>query len=366
MSVTLGFVSAQDIICYHCNEEFKDSQMRQYQVLIEPETSKIISITAIHVQICLPQAEEKQAMAKIARVHLPDRHRVKNFQDLEHKFPFIAKLTNAYAEGTNTTIWSTGSSMNNGYVLEFPISLGNVPIVKDLFKFQQFKSFFTAVHVTEIELDGIKALDYPAQLKKALQSSFSDVTLFAWIHQVIGTNNCFRVITAIQANETALVDVYQHSALFSVWPNTIIDPQNNKIKKLLEPIKQALTMLQTKLQSAATVLQLTPTFQFAGVKCLDVSETVQFKGVFHHTYNVQQCEKEIYVVPRLENIISDQKTPVICFSGNNLNEYFPIFYDTTLVSEIEKELTQAKLTKQPLTNYQSLLAYFPRALNRPS
>lgn len=354
--VVLNYDSAQDLLCSYCHEEFKTNENRRYQILIETN-NKITTLSAIHINLCLPRAEEEAALAKIEAVHLPMRHWVKSFQELETKFPFIAKLVDAYEGAAIYT--STGT----GYVLEFPISLGNVPIVKELFKFQQFKAFFTAVQIREIALDGIRALDYPAQLKKALLMLLQPLgcTLFVWIHQVTGTNNCFRIILAIQANESDLVSVYQ-SSLFQVWTNTVIDSNHLLVQKLTDPVGKALAVFEEKLESTAKALQLKPVIK--SVKSLDVSHTGQFNGVYHHEYNVQQCQGEMYVLPKLENIVSDSKTPVLCFSGNS-SEYLPIFYDTT-VTDMEKELSQAKLTKQPLTNYQSLLALFPQAINRPA
>jgi hypothetical protein len=355
--VVLNFDSAQDLVCSYCNEEFKTNENRRYQILIEQNNNKITTLSAIHINLCLPRAEEEAALAKIETVHLPTRHWVKSFQELETKFPFIAKLVDAY-EGAVSIYTSTGT----GYVIEFPISLGNVPIVKELFKFQQFKAFFTAVQIKEIALDGVRALDYPAQLKKSLNMLLGyGCTMFVWIHQVTGTNNCFRIILAIQANESDLVSVYQ-SSLFQVWTNTVIDSNHRLVQTLTDPVGKALTVFEEKLESTAKALQLKAGIK--SVKNLDVSHTVQFNGVYHHEYNVQQCQGEMYVLPKLENIVSDAKTPVLCFSGNS-SEYLPIFYDTT-VTDIEKELSQAKLNKQPLTNYQSLLALFPQAINRPT
>jgi hypothetical protein len=358
--VVLNFESAQDLVCSYCQQEFKTNENRRYQILLEKNNNKITTLSAIHVNICLPRAEEEAAMAKIEAVHLPPRHWVKSFQELEVKFPFIAKLVDAY-EGEVAIYTSTGT----GYVIEFPISLGNVPIVKDLFKFPQFKAFFTSVEIKEITLEGVRALDYPTHLKKVLQMLPPICTIFVWIHQVTGTNNCFRVILAIQANESDLVSVYQ-SSLFQVWTNTVIDPKNYHVQKLTQPVTNILTQFEEKLELTAKALQLKPMIK--SVKSLDVSHTSHFNGVYHHEYNVQQCKGggEMYVLPRLENVVSDSKTPVLCFSGES-SEFLPIFYDTTITTttDIEKELSQAKLTKQPLTNYQSLLALFPQAINRP-
>jgi len=82
-----------------------------------------------------------------------------------------------------------------------------------------------------------------------------------------------------------------------------------------------------------------------------------------YIYNCQQStnNKDIYIIPN-PDIPNQQTSKLLCYHGKTI-DYIPIFYNNLI--EIEELIGTIKtLTKQPLTNYEQLLAYYPQIAHK--
>ncbi len=87
---------------------------------------------------------------------------------------------------------------------------------------------------------------------------------------------------------------------------------------------------------------------------------------FRYHYNCQSSLhgelKDFYLFPHSDI----QSTDLLYYIGKTADPV-PLFYETNnnTIQEIEREMERAGLTKQLLTNYQLIMAHYPRYIIKP-
>lgn len=341
--------------CSFCQQEIKPSQPRRTTVLLSTSNKEqvhLANITMIHLDPCLKESEQKHQQNLLRQIEFPPWISVKTFEQVEQTFPLVAKLSKAYP------IANVKVSLY-GYRLEFPMQSKSQAIEQSLMPFKHFQAFFASVFVYTLRLSGLRIHDYlPALLKRFAQLELN-VSCFAWIHQVSGSNDKFRVVMLMMPEEAHLKPLYK-SGVFKTW----LDTQDNKlpaVAKLVDIAKTNLAGIQNCLSDTAQKLGLeierTATAQ-------GLAQTTSFGGrnQLRTDYNVQlSSDKEVYILPHPDIYKEEKTTPLLLCSFTTDDLLVPVVYDTS-VRDLEKEYNHKTMKKIELTNRHCLLARYPRAI----
>lgn len=362
------------LICSHCKCPFVMNQSRRYEISINPDTNTVIGLNVIHVNQCLQQRNDSEMINIYSRIILPS-----NQQHLRSEIPKLYnELVNILAKHNLDSKYIQAYAIQpysiQSYILEMPLH-PNIPM--RYFTFDQFASLFTFVEITTYTVTPKKKESTPVNLiqlfssiKIRLNKIFlpnmksncsTSCGIWIWTHQVSGTDNSFRLVLVIQPDMANLIKPYeqfisqpeklnyQHTISTdrkTQWP-TITEQVDNCLLKSSECIEDCIKIIN----NCDFKLNVEGDTTMCETSCVNHYSKLKYM------YNCQNSianAKDLYIIPN--PTINGQ---LLCYHGKTA-DYIPIFYNNQIETEELLKTTSTNLIKQPLTNLQQLIAYYPR------
>ena len=343
--------SAKELACAVCGNIFLDKELRRHTLLVDVANLSVDQHTIVHVNNCLDKHTQTEQKLLHERVISPARQgtrvqfaaRYKSFIELAIEYPEAIVYP---------------AAMRNSYTLDLPMRSVAAEVVQHL-DFDFFKGLFTLVEVLDLRLSGYRASEFGAELKKKLV--LPNISAWVWMHQVVGTNDTYRLIYALQPSENELVKVF----------NALASPLKWAELELLEckefaPLMDAVVAGQQKLARQLEIVALPMGLKIDVELAFNTSMAWSKSGVvdrfknskYRFYYNCQAGRSgDFYILPH-----PDKQGSLLCYSGKT-SDAITLFYDS--VQETDKELEKTDLKKQQLTNYTVILISYPRAVIRP-
>lgn len=371
--------SAAELSCAICKRGFQPNEMRQHTIELSADKTRVLKQSVVHVTACLDQHQELEKKALCDRVVPATRHvpplLTKQSEWLEKNYSHFMQIAKLYPEAViYPATLSTGT--NSGYWLDVPQTTSTSTELCH-FSLNQFKALFTVVIVFQFQLVGARALEFMNDMKTKLGNNSelkNNCSCWLWAHQVAGTGDTFRLVAVLQPLEKELVQAFNRCPAITLH-NTEVqleaklnEPFQTKHEPLAQSIEKAIQLVQQQLYLCANALKLTPpnlvvvhstSMSYGQSAVRDRRQQTRFRFHFNCQSSQNGEQRDFYVFPHSDI----QSTDLLYYIGKTA-EPVPLFYDN--VQETEREMERAGLTKQLLTNYQFVMAYYPRSSIKPT
>lgn len=343
----ITFDSSSALTCSQCKRGFEPEEKRRHFIELD-QKNNVVKFEMIHVEECLELMQSKEEQAVLSRIGPME---FSSYAEARKHVPDLLELALAYPT------CSIHVCSNNSYVLDLPV----LPLVPIQLDFAEYKALFTVIFIDALSLRGTRAGEFPLAMFFEVKKQTMSTACFSWIHQVQGTNNEFMLVSVLQPFERDLKDrflSYQNPHGIKHWQDTKIAEDNKDLTDYGVKVDQSMNQIYNACIDSALKLGLT--LAPFNAECTSLAQTNNgVKKTIRHEMNIQSCNKRkdgFYVLPH-PDIFQEDKTPIWHYKTNNTKDSVPLFYNT---KDIEKELNK-RHTKQPLTNYYNLLAYYPRS-----
>lgn len=381
--------AAANLCCAFCKRPFQDREHRQHVIHISPANK--VTQEIFHAQDCYEMNKKKDELNALNRISIVrgcsvvDKTNVKAFEAvISSQYAYALPLSRAYPDAIVTlfdvrtpTSYTAGTVKPPSFVLDFPISI-NAPLNPISFDFQQFKSFFTICVAYTIIPTGDNSSAFWTKLadKMLLVAKEKKIGMWAWIHQVTGTNNEYRLIIRYQPEETVLVHMYNSKVVtrwteFSENQGSQGTKFNTDWNNLTRELGDANFIVQSLFNTAANEAKLQCVkASIASHWMMSESDSVHTRtGVIHRvSYNCftgsrGQCrteEKEdgtgIYILPAET---CPQLNMLYCLKDSSES---PVPCSYSSLVDLQCNLSKLGAQVQSLTNYRVLMSYCSASL----